>query len=309
MPKGGKGKKQEREKKEDNTLGAYDAVPWDSSWSSSSTSPSEEQAKAFMEAFVKFTKDQDQSIPTALQEFFKQDVKGELKDQQKRINQHRAILQKIENKKKAIRKDEEQWMKWTQDAKEMIKKQKARHEEQEKKLKEELEALEKKEEALRLGKEEETAPINVDEEEEDVEALLEACEVKAFEKKPLEEIKDDEKINQKMAEMKKKLEAEYQQKFEVSCSNAHQAMQQQFQHQLSVQMMHMAHQFNEHGGTMLGPPVALPAEGVEGTAPAVGPFVRRIGREREAQSPYARNQDTMQKKLEKTHGKTPPGDG
>ena len=112
----------------------------------------DEKAKAFMEAFLKFSKEQETEIPQAFQDFSKQDVKVELKDQQKRLNEHRAILQKIENKNKAIRKDEEQWQNWIQEIRETIKKQKTRRDEQAQKLQEELAALERKEEELGMGK-------------------------------------------------------------------------------------------------------------------------------------------------------------
>lgn len=105
-----------------------------------------------MEAFLKFSKEQETEIPQAFQDFSKQDVKVELKDQQKRLNEHRAILQKIENKNKAIRKDEEQWQNWIQEIRETIKKQKTRRDEQAQKLQEELAALERKEEELGMGK-------------------------------------------------------------------------------------------------------------------------------------------------------------
>ena len=318
-PKGNKQKKPkdgEKEKKAEVVPGAYDSMPWDpSSQPSSSQQSSDEQARAFMDAFMKFTKEQDQQIPQALQPFFKQDTKEELKDQQKKLNQHRAILQKIENKRKAIRKDEEQWQHWLLEIKETIKKQRTRHEEQAAKLQEELEVLIKKEMELKTGAEEnETSPIQV-EDEEDVEEILDACLTRTPNKK-----KENEKteqmmqgeLNKKLQEMKKQLEEDYQQKFEAACSQANQSMQQQLQQHLAFQMMNMANQVDP--GLPLPP--GLPALGTEGANNAgnlpatVGPFCRRTQpKEREAQSPYARPAETMQDRVEKTHGLPTGGAG
>ena len=304
MPKPGKGRKTDKtERKEDTVPGAYDSAPWDSSWSAPTDSSTDDQAKAFMDAFLKFTKETDQPVPAVLQGFFKQDVKGELKDQQKKLNQHRAVLQKIDNKKKAIRRDEEQWQKWIQDIRELIKKQRARHEEQSKKLQEELVALEKKEEDLRTGKEESTETINVEEDEEDLDAMLDACatpvqnQVQAL-------VPDNEAIvNAKIQAMKSQLEAEYQQKLEESCNQAHQVMQHQPQHHLAVRVAHMTGQGFEQ---------SLITEQEESEknpgAREIGPFTRRGYRE--AQSPYARNNgETMQERMNKTHGNSPHGVG
>ena len=315
-PKGNKQRKSkdgDKEKKADVVPGAYDSMPWEpSSQPSSSQQSSDEQAKAFMEAFMKFTKEQDQAIPPALQPFFQQDSKEELKDQQKKLNQHRAILQKIENKKKAIRRDEEQWQHWILEIRETIKKQKIRHEEQAEKLQAELAVLVKKESELKTGVgENETSPIQV----EDVEEILDAC----LSKQPPKQ-KENEKtekmlqgeFNQKLQDMKQQLEEDYQKKFEAACSHANQSMQQQLQQHLAFQMMHMANPA-EMG---ISQPPGLPALGTEGLNSAgdppaiVGPFSRRSQpKERDAQSPYARPAATMQERLQKTHGTTSGGAG
>lgn len=307
-PKMGKGKTRrepEREKKPEAFPGSYDAMPWEpsSSQPSSSATPVDDKSKAFMDAFLKFTKEQDTEIPPIFQEYFKQDTKVELRDQQKKLNQHRAILNKIENKRRAIRKDEEQWSQWLQEVKEMIKKQKARREEQAQKLQEELAALEKKEEELRSGVSETAVPETIeldDDMEEDVDNMLDKLQAKSAMKNqdanPAEA--QDAGINQKLMEMKEKMEAEYQQKYELACTEANQYMQQQFQYQLA-QMMGAA-QAQQQVGEMGATPTRMPVK------TGVGPFTRRRSPGSRERSPYSKNQETMQKTLEKSHGQEPP---
>lgn len=303
-PKTGKGKTRrepEREKKPEAFPGSYDAIPWESSSSqpSSSATPVDDKAKAFMEAFLKFTKEQDTEIPPMFQEYFKQDTKVELRGQQKKLNQHRAIINKIENKRRAIRKDEEQWNQWLQEVKDMIKKQKARREEQAQKLQEELAALEKKEEELRSGVSETAVPETIeleDDMEEDVDSMLDNLQSKSAMKN--QEVNpamaQEAGINQKLKEMKEKMEAEYQQKYELACTEANQYMQQQFQYQLAQ---------------MMGVAQAQPQVGEMGATPnrstvktGVGPFTRRHEPKSRERSPYSKNPETMQHSLERSHG-------
>ena len=300
-----------REGKEGRGAGAYDAMPSGSSLSFSSPPSTDNQARAFMDAFMKFTKEQDQEVPPVLKEFLKQDVKEDLRDRQKKLNQHRAILQKIEGKKKAIKRDEEQWQCWTQEIRELIKKQKQRHEEQAAKLQEELETLLKKEEELRAGKtEDDVQPINVEEDEEDIETLLgKDAEAPATLPTGVKEMMESG-FNKQLQDMKEQMEEEYRMKFEAACASANHSMQQQYQ--LSLQMMQMQMAPNM-GNQTESPPVnvlGLDAALQEGQPAKVAPFTRRYkAQDRDdVHSPYGRPQETMQQRLERSHG-TQEGNG
>ena len=65
-PRNNRAKNVEKEKKEE-VPGAYDAMPSGSSLSSSSPPSTDNQARAFMDAFMKFTKEQDQEVPPSAQ--------------------------------------------------------------------------------------------------------------------------------------------------------------------------------------------------------------------------------------------------
>lgn len=309
-PRNNRAKNVEKEKKEE-VPGAYDAMPSGSSLSSSSPPSTDNQARAFMDAFMKFTKEQDQEVPPVLKEFLKQDVKEDLRDRQKKLNQHRAILQKIEGKKKAIKRDEEQWQCWTQEIRELIKKQKQRHEEQAAKLQEELETLLKKEEELRAGKtEDDVQPINVEEDEEDIETLLgKDAEAPATLPTGVKESMESG-FNKQLQDMKEQMEEEYRMKFEAACASANHSMQQQYQ--LSLQMMQTQMAPNM-GNQTESPPVnvlGLDAALQEGQPAKVAPFTRRYkAQDRDdVHSPYGRPQETMQQRLERSHG-TQEGNG
>ena len=89
---------------------------------------SDQQARAFMDAFIQYSKGQD--LPDVLQAFLKKDnkdTKEDLRQQQRHLNLHRNVLQKIEAKKRAIKKDEDQWQNWVKEVKETIKTQKTKH--------------------------------------------------------------------------------------------------------------------------------------------------------------------------------------
>ena len=193
-----------------------------SSASSSATNGGDVQARAFMEAFMEYAKEKEQVLPPALQVFVQPNVKDNLRSQQKRLNKHRGLLQKIEAKKRAIQRDQEQWTKWTSDMKGHIACQRKRHQEQEEKLQSELQELEKEEEALRNMKDpEEEEVVTIPEGDEDIEDIFD----EAMEDVVTKKMTDMEKSLEKK---QKELEEEYQRRYQLACTQ----MEQQFQAQL-----------------------------------------------------------------------------
>ena len=257
-------------------------------------------ASAFMDAFIQYSKGQD--LPDVLQAFLKKDnkdTKEDLRQQQRHLNLHRNVLQKIEAKKRAIKKDEDQWQNWVKEVKETIKTQKTKHEENMEKLQTELAELEKKEEEIRAGREaDESAPIEIEEEDDAFEELFQTG--KKDNSRKVDQEKDKAEENVRIQMMKEALEQEYQRKLEEACQSAQMCMQQQMQ-------MHMMALAGQPPPGMDPIPAAMhPMEG--GTSlpepTKVGPFMRRSN-VREAHSPYTRtqeNKETMSERLKMTHG-------
>lgn len=295
-----KNKDQDKDKKVEGVLQSYDSMPLDSSTASSSSTGSDQQARAFMEAFFQYTKGQD--LPEPLQGFFKRDAKEDLRSQQRQLNLHRNVLQKIEAKKRAIKKDEDQWQHWMKEVKDTIKQQKLKHEENMEKLQKELKELEQKEEEIRAGKEnEESVPIEIEEDEDDIDELF-----RSNPKVHQEAVPEQE--NARIQQMKIALEQEYQRKLEEACHSAQMSMQQQ----MHMHMMALVGQPPPPPGMQFQQEGLMPQAGcnavipgTSGTEPAkVGPFTRKT-RDREATSPYSRpkeDKETMNARLQETHG-------
>ena len=295
-----KNKEQDKERKAEGVLPSYDSMPLDSSTASSSSTGSDQQARAFMDAFIQYSKGQD--LPDVLQAFLKKDnkdTKEDLRQQQRHLNLHRNVLQKIEAKKRAIKKDEDQWQNWVKEVKETIKTQKTKHEENMEKLQTELAELEKEEEEIRAGREaDESAPIEIEEEDDAFEELFQTG--KKDNSRKADQEKDKAEENARIQMMKEALEQEYQRKLEEACQSAQMCMQQQMQ-------MHMMALAGQPPPGMDPIPAAMhPMEG--GTSlpepTKVGPFMRRSN-VREAHSPYTRtqeNKETMSERLKMTHG-------
>jgi len=179
--------------------------------------------------------------------------------------------------------------------KEHIACQKKRHQEQEEKLQSELQELEKEEEALRNMKEpEEEEVVTIPEGDEDIEDMFD----EAMEDVATKKMTDMEKSLEKK---QKELEEEYQRRYQLACTQ----MEQQFQAQV-LSMVNIA------------PPPGFGEQQKEMQVAAntpvkksVGPF-QRAPKHSERPSPYARNtekeqvvethEETMQRKLEETHG-------
>lgn len=291
----------DKQKAKEGVAMAYDAGPWPSSTSSSSattTSGGEMQAKAFMEAFLEYAKEKDQEVPPALQSFLQPDVKDHLRSQQKRLNKHRNLLQKIDAKKRAIQRDQDQWQKWAMEMKEHIAIQKQRHLEQEDKLRKELQALEKEEEALRNQKDTEENEIQSipDEDEQDLEGMLEDIVMEGT-------VKKEQSMEKALEKKQKELEEQYRKRFDEACL--------QFEQQYQEQLFQFIGKPAEAAPPGLGDPGQPdPVAVAEKTGPAVGPF-QRSQKEKLQSSPYQRPKtteepktdvQTMQARLIASHG-------
>ncbi len=218
-PKANKKKDKEEsakdQQKASGVLRAYDAARVGASLASSSGSASSGTQEAqFFKEFVNFVKENKCDLPEQLQRLMPNEDKENLRDQQRKLNKQRNILNKINNKKKAIEQDNEQWSVWLNSVKEEIQTQRSKHEESQRNLTKDLEALiaEEKKLAQNDGVEMEV------EEDQDLEELLEGASQPA-------EVGEQ---NAKLQELQSKLEAQYQQRFMEERSR----MQQHFSEQL-----------------------------------------------------------------------------
>ena len=166
-------------KKEEGVARPYDSSAPPSSQPQSSSGSAESQ---FMKEFMEMARENKMPIPERLQKLLPDGTKDAIRDQQRKLNRHRNVVNKIESKKKALEMDKERWSNWLQEMKEQIVKQRGNFEENQKKLLKELEALEEEEKKIR------TQDTKEEEEEEDpdhanVEQMLDAY---------MEEVKDGE---------------------------------------------------------------------------------------------------------------------
>lgn len=139
LPRKKKEKEQKKGKKEESAFRSYDAM--EQSESAASSSQQQSAAQEFMQEFINMAKEQNLSLPENLQKFLpsaETETRQVLKDQQKRLNRHRNILTKINNKEKALAKDEEKWNSWLKELRDMISKEKEKHEETQQRLSKEL---------------------------------------------------------------------------------------------------------------------------------------------------------------------------
>ncbi len=295
MPKKKATDKEKEKDKAKEVAPAYDSGPWPPSASSSSAAAAggDTQARAFMEAFMAYAKEKEEELPAGLQSFFQPNAKDQIKSQQKKLNRQRNLLQKIDAKKRAIQRDQDQWIKWTTEMKEHIACQKQRRQEQEDKLKKELQELEKEEEIFRNQKDvEDTEVVSIQgEEEEDLEIMMDGVAEDAAVKKDIKS-KD---LETAMEKKQRELEEQYQQRYAEACAQ----MEQQYQ----AQVLSM---FTAPLAPMKGEGAAPTGTTAVGKAPMIGPF-QRAPKEKLQTSPYSRNTDParpnqMQEKLEASHG-------
>ena len=299
-PKQGKNKPKKGEQgkdpqKKDGLSADYDASPWLPGSSDGASSSTDAKARELMDVFLQMAKDK-QELPDQIQKILQPDIKEDLRDKQKQLNKHRNVLQKIEAKKRAIQKDQEQWQSWLVEVKQTIAKQKQKHEENVMRLEGELQNLQKQEEDIRLQRETPEKDMEMKEEDGalDADALVESLisdEEKSIPDKPKQEV----------AKMKEKLEQEYAAKLVLAQQEIHQHLQIQYKQELDKSIMEL-HMVNNLGSAVNG--------GKDGPKAAVAPFGRKS--RMEALAPYAKdakdsNQpshvQTMQSLLEQTHGR------
>lgn len=227
-------------------------------------------------------------IPERLQKLLPDGTKDAIRDQQRKLNRHRNVVNKIESKKKALEMDKERWSNWLQEMKEQIVKQRGNFEENQKKLQKELEALEDEERKIRTQdtkeeEEEEEDPENVN-----VEQMLDTY---------MEEIKDgeDKTPTPKLtggpaagsAELKEALE-DMQQRMEIRYQEKLQAQQRVWEEKWTKLQIAQVVELSDGEGTAPG------AQGTQGRRRnAVAPFGVQRAKTANTSSPYGRT-NTME---------------
>ena len=131
-------------KKEEGVARPYDSSTPSSLQPQSSTASGSTETQ-FMKEFLEMARESKMQIPERLQMLLPDGTKDAIRDQQKKLNRHRNVVNKIDSKKKALELDKERWSSWLQEMKEQIVKQRGNFEENQKRLQKELEALEEEE--------------------------------------------------------------------------------------------------------------------------------------------------------------------
>ena len=174
MPKGARGKRagadkekaKEKDKREAGVAKPYDAT---SLPSSSQAQQSDNETNLFKD-FMEFLKEAKVEIPEKFKKHLPDSTKEDIKLQQKRLNRHRTVVNRIENKKVALEKDKEKWTAWLTSIKEEITAQRKKHMETQQQLEKDIAA----EEEQKLRNPEEPQLDDYPMMEEDVDGLVEA---------------------------------------------------------------------------------------------------------------------------------------
>ena len=204
-----------KEQQGGGVLRAYDATPGGLPSSSSTTGGNAEQPEMqFFKEFVSFVKENNCELPENLKKMLPDENKESLREQQKKLNRQRNLLNKIQGKQKALDRDKEQWISWLASVKEEVQKQRVKHEESQKRLTKELEDLQAEEKRLNQTGEEEMML----EAEQDLEDFL----------VDLTQEKEEEGQNAKLKMMQRQMEEMYQNQLEEDRKR----MQQHFSEQL-----------------------------------------------------------------------------
>lgn len=204
-------------KKEEGVARPYDSSTPSSLLPQSSTASGSTETQ-FMKEFLEMARESKMQIPERLQKLLPDGTKDAIRDQQKRLNRHRNVVNKIDSKKKALELDKERWSSWLQEMKEQIVKQRGNFEENQKKLQKELEALEEEEKKIR-------SQDSKEDEEEDMEEPNAEQMVDTF----MDELKEEDpkapmhrererlvpgsaELQDALQEMQQKMESRYQEK-------------------------------------------------------------------------------------------------
>ena len=218
-PKNGRSRKRDDNKGKDNKKDSEHWVrPYDSGVSlPQQSSSSSSQEAQFMQEFMVMVRESNIEVPDRLQKFLPDGAKSSLKEQQKMLNKKRNIMNKIENKRKAIVKDQESWEAWTQQMRTEIQQQKQKHEEHQKKLSNDLAEL--LEEEKKLNAQEENAEEEESINEMDLEEFFDAALTDPYAGTPVAAdankppgLGGEAGMNETLVKMQRQMEMQYNQK-------------------------------------------------------------------------------------------------
>lgn len=238
MPKGARGRRagadkdktKEKDKRETGVAKPYDAT---SLPSSSQAQQSDTEMNLFKD-FMEYLKEAKVEIPDKFKKHLPDSTKEDTKLQQKRLNRHRTVVNRIENKKVALEKDKEKWTAWLTSIKEEITAQRKKHMETQQQLEKDIAALEEEEQKLRNPEEPQSDDCPMLEEDVDglVDALAAGEEPKDRETRFVLENADALKL------MQQNMERRYHQKLEEEKMRLQQSMEknlQNYKRQMDVQ--------------------------------------------------------------------------
>ena len=297
----GRGKDTAKEKpKADGGL----TKPYDSTAlpSASAASGGEVENNLFKD-FMEFVKENKLEIPDKFKKHLPDTTKEDIKMQQKRLNRYRTVVNRIENKKKAIEKDKERWTVWLASIKEEIVCQKKKHQDAQTQLEQELVALVEEEKKLRLQGDNEEMDQHM--EEEDMEALVDELLDEDGQKGSDQQKREKEKA---LIEMQKNMELRYMEQQKKESERAVMEMQQDMERQylarleeekakMQVMFLDMKRQMEERKGVMEisdsedPPKTTVPGIGATLISTQLGnpktPFgVQRVPKQKQVSSPY-----------------------
>lgn len=255
---------------------------------------------SFFKEFVNYMKETKQELPENLQKLLPNEGKETIKEQQRRLNRHRNILNKISNKQRALEQDKERWNAWLISVKEEIQKQKTKFEETQTRLTKEIEELQ--EEEKKIGQMD-SATMEVEEEEQDVEEFLDE----------LIQGKEETTENQKL----KALQEQMEQKYQLQIQAERERMQQLFSEQFRQVMGPLSDPYQALGEEVppkKGPGLIEVMDEQDGNGQvrgivrnAAAPFgVQRVQKTANVSSPYG--QKEKEKEKEKNREKVKMGD-
>jgi len=275
------------------------------------TSGEDQGAQAFMSAFVTMMKDNDAKIPDALKAYMPDPERESMKLQQKRLNKLRSLKQKIQNKEKAITRDEAQWHRWILDVKEAIQTQKQQHEENQDKLQRELQDLRDEELALKQQHEKEEDAFMDEEDTKDEEVELFFAQLQADNRKTpstpaVNQTATEEAMQNKFKAMQDKLQADFHAKMMQARGELEQQYQLRLQHELA-QRAQAADDEVEIVKVMPGVGQFIPEAPLD--VDEYGKARSRSRTKSEASPYHALNMEvkSLERKLQRSHGKTPGG--
>lgn len=203
-----------------------------------------------MKEFLDMAKEQKMDIPERLQKCLpdaNQETRTSIKEQQRKLNRHRNVLHKLENKKKALEKDNEQWITWVDTMRQEIQQQKEKHEETQKKFRQDVEELTVEEQKIREQVDQEME-ASEEEEKEPEEALEELLGTATG--KPGADNKgkiNEQKVNEALMKMQKDMETRYQIQLEQDRAAMRREMLEQLQQAGGTPVISLEESLDEQG--------------------------------------------------------------